>query len=119
MHPIMHPHEICLSHASPDYLPVRHSVPSDAPLVSSELRASLAWGAATVAWDILKFCSHVVRSWGDCRGLEADFYAYGFFLGRQVNTTERYDCSRVGNSAGVQPDPEDRSARVRFNRHSD
>ncbi len=110
MHPIMHLIEIRLSHASPDYLPVRNSVPSDAPLASSERRLCLAWGAATLGGDIPKFCSHVVRSWGDCRGLEAVFYAHGIFLGRQVNTTERYDCSRVGNYAGVQPDPEDRSA---------
>jgi hypothetical protein len=34
VHPIMHPHEIRLSHASQDYLPVRNSVPRDAPLVS-------------------------------------------------------------------------------------
>ena len=115
----MHPHEIRLSHASQDYLPVRHSVPRDVALVSSERRLRLAWGAATLGGDILLFCSHVVRSWGDCRGLQAVFYGHGIFLGRQVNTTERYDCSRVGNSAGVQPDPEDRSERVRFNHHSD
>ena len=53
----MHPHEIRLSHASPDYLPVCHSVPRDVALVSSERRASLAWGAATLGGDILKFCS--------------------------------------------------------------
>ena len=57
MHPIMHLIEIRLSHASPDYLPVRNSVPSDAALVSSERRLCLAWGAATLGGDIPKFCS--------------------------------------------------------------
>ena len=57
MHPIMHPHEICLSHASQDYLPVRNSVPRDAPLVSRERRPRLVWGAATLGGDNLLFCS--------------------------------------------------------------
>ena len=57
MHPIMHPHEIRLSHASQDYLPVRHSVPRDVALVSSERRLRLAWGAATLGGDIPLFCS--------------------------------------------------------------
>ena len=55
MHPIMHLLEIRLSHASPDYLPVRNSVPSDAALVLSERRLCLAWGAATLGGDVLLF----------------------------------------------------------------
>ena len=117
MHPIMHLLEIRLSHASPDYLPVRHSVPRDVALVSSERRLRLAWGAATLGGDIPKFCYHVVRSRWDGRGLEAVSDSHGFLFGCHYNPTERYDSSRTWKSDGIQPDAGDRSERVRFDRH--